>query len=133
MHAFTKEVDEELHVGVGVALVVTHAVVVTVLRELFDRLKSCRAEVFHEDEAHVLRTLEGDLDGDLVADLQSAFADRNEELALVGDGLHEQLAADLEARLVALDFVDGHEILTEQAAPDEMSGGVVNGEAIGAV
>lgn len=66
VRALGQELDEELHVGVGVALVVTHAVVVFVARDLLNRLKASGTEVFDEDEAHILLAGEGDLHGELI-------------------------------------------------------------------
>ena len=66
MRTLGQALDEELHVGVGVGLVVAHAVVVLVTRDLLNRLETSGAEVFDENIAHILLTREGDFYGNFI-------------------------------------------------------------------
>ena len=128
MRALRQEVDEELHVGVGVALIIADTVVALVPRDLLQRLEASGAQILNKHKTHVLAAFNGDLHRELVADFQGALSNRDQQLAIVGDGFHEDLTLDLEAGVVGLHLVDRHEILPEQAAPDQMRGGVDNGE-----
>ena len=87
--------DEELHVAVGVGLVVAHAVVVFVAGNLLDRFKAGGTQVLHKDVAHVLQIGEGEPHGDFVAHFEGGGAlYRNQHLPFLRHPFHKELALD---------------------------------------